>query len=230
MKTPGPQGLKKKNASARERTYAFIKSHVLSGGFSPGERLTEESLAGRLGVSRTPVREALHKLELEGLIEPLETRGFCVPRGSRDEVEELFDLRAILEGYTLRLVCETIDEEALAQLSGFVDKAEAALRDQKSDEIFQWNTRFHDQLQSLVAHKGRLYSLIVNMRKYVLRYRKDTLYRLDASKRTVDGHHRILLALRLGDPDLCERVMRQHIQQAKEDALVNLSAGRGSAS
>ncbi|MCJ7829824.1 MAG: GntR family transcriptional regulator, partial [Desulfobacterales bacterium] len=174
--------------------------------------------------------EALHKLELEGLIEPLETRGFCVPRGSRDEVEELFDLRAILEGYTLRLVCEAIDEETLAQLGGFVEKAEAALREQKSDEIFNWNTRFHDKLQSLVAHKGRLYSLIVNMRKYVLRYRKDTLHRLEAGKRTVDGHHRILLALRLGDADLCERVMRQHIQQAKEDALANLSAGQEAAS
>ncbi len=65
--------------SVRERTYEHLKSVILSGRFRPGERLAEEHLAEELGVSRTPVREALHKLEQDGLIEPLESRGFCIP-------------------------------------------------------------------------------------------------------------------------------------------------------
>lgn len=208
-----------KSVPVREWAYNHLKSDVLSGHFNPGERLTEEHLAKTLGVSRTPVREALHKLELEGLIKQLETRGFCVSRDSRDEIEELFDIRASLEGYALRLICKDISEETLEQLNEYIEKAEDAFKRKRTDEIFRWNTQFHDKLYSLVAHKRRFYSLIANMRQYVLRYRKDTLHYFKAAKRTIDGHRKIILALRLKDPYVCEWVMRQHIQEAKEDAL-----------
>ena len=78
-----PSGKHKKSVpSVREKTYEHLKSVILSGRFRPGERLAEEHLAEELGVSRTPVREALHKLEQDGLIEPLESRGFCIPHDS----------------------------------------------------------------------------------------------------------------------------------------------------
>jgi len=190
---------------------------------SPGERLGEEHLAKVLGVSRTPVREALHKLGSEGLIKPRTKRGFIVSRDSREEMEELFELRSILEGYTLRVICQTISDETFKRLSEFVQNAEEALRRKKISEVFKWNTRFHDTLHELVANKTRLYRLIVNMRKYVLRHRKDTLRYPDGGRRTVEGHQKILMALKLRDPDLCERIMREHIQEAKEDALQSLS-------
>jgi len=202
----------------RERAYEFLKSSVLSGHLNPGERLTEEHLAKRLGVSRTPVREALHKLESEGLIKALETRGFIVSRDSKDEVEELFELRAILEGYALRIISERISEEDLERLNGFIERAENALKRERIEEVFKWNTKFHDTLHGIVVEKKRLHRLLVNIRKYVLRYRRDTLQYPDGGKRTVDGHRKILLALRLRDPDLCERMMREHIQEAKVDA------------
>ena len=210
---------RKNGISVREKTYDYLKSNILSGRFVPGERLAEEHLAEELGVSRTPVREALHKLEQEGLIEPLESRGFCVPHDSPEEIEDLFDIRTVLEGYTLKIICERITDEQIEKLEKMIDKAEDALRRKRIDEVFQWNTQFHDTLHSLVADKRRFHSLIVNMRKYVLRYRKDTLQNLGAGKRTMDGHRQILLALKLKDPELCERVMRIHIRQSKEDAL-----------
>jgi DNA-binding GntR family transcriptional regulator len=208
--------------SVRERAYEFLKSSVLSGQFSPGERLTEEHLAKKLGVSRTPVREALHKLESEGLIKPLETRGFIVSRDSKDEVEELFELRAILEGYALRIISERISEEDLKQLEGLIAGAEDALRRKRMEEVFKWNTKFHDTLHGIVVDKKRLHRLLVNIRKYVLRYRRDTLQYPDGGKRAVEGHRKILLTLRLKDPDLCERMMREHIQEAKLDAEQSL--------
>ena len=106
-----------------------------------------------------------------------------------------------------------------AMLEEIIEKADDALRRKRIDEVFQWNTQFHDTLHSLVADKRRFHSLIVNMRKYVLRYRKDTLQNLGAAKRARDGHRQILLALKLKEPELCERVMRTHIRQSKEDAL-----------
>ncbi|MDP3096693.1 MAG: GntR family transcriptional regulator [Syntrophales bacterium] len=210
---------KKNGISAREKTYDYLKTNILSGHFIPGERLAEEHLAEELGVSRTPVREALHKLEQEGLIEPLESRGFRVPQDSPEEIEDLFDIRTVLEGYTLKIICERITDEQMAMLEEIIGKADDALRRKRIDEVFQWNTQFHDTLHSLVADKRRFHSLIVNMRKYVLRYRKDTLRNLGAAKRAIDGHRQILLALKLKEPELCERVMRTHIRQSKEDAL-----------
>ncbi|MHB8910269.1 MAG: GntR family transcriptional regulator [Syntrophales bacterium] len=209
----------KNGISVRERTYEYLKSSIFTGRFTSGERLTEEHLAEELGVSRTPVREALHKLEQDGLIEPLESRGFCIPRDSAEEIEDLFELRTVLEGYTLKIICERITEEQIAMLEGIVNKADDAMKRKKIEEVFQWNTQFHDTLHNLVADKRRFHSLIVNMRKYVLRYRKDTLQHLGAAKRASDGHRQILLSLKLKDADLCERVMRIHIRQSKEDAL-----------
>jgi DNA-binding GntR family transcriptional regulator len=209
---------------ARERTYENLKSAVLSGRFSPGERLTEEHLAEALGVSRTPVREALHKLESEGLIKPLPTRGFYVSRESGEEMKDLFELRCVLEAYALRLVCPRMNEEVFHQLQDFIEKAEDAFQRKDNEEIFHWNTRFHDALNDVVAHKPRLHQLIADMRKFVLRYRKDTLHYLSGAKRSIDGHRKILLALRLQDPDICERVMREHVQEAMEDALQTAEA------
>ncbi len=217
-KLPLRKTSQKNSIPVREMAYEFLKSSVLSGHFNPGERLTEEHLAKKLGVSRTPVREALHKLESEGLIKPLETRGFIVSRDSKDEVEELFELRAILEGYALRIISERISEEGLKQLGKLIAGAEDGLRRKRMEEVFKWNTKFHDTLHGIVVDKKRLHRLLVNIRKYVLRYRRDTLQYPDGGKRAVDGHRKILLALRLRDPDLCERMMREHIQEAKVDA------------
>jgi DNA-binding GntR family transcriptional regulator len=133
-------------------------------------------------------------------------------------VEELFELRAILEGYALRIISERISKEDLERLNGFIERAENALKRERIEEVFKWNTKFHDTLHGIVVEKKRLHRLLVNIRKYVLRYRRDTLQYPDGGKRTVDGHRKILLALRLKDPDLCERMMREHIQEAKVDA------------
>jgi len=212
-----------KTIPVRKRVYEHLKAAILSGRLSPEERLTEEHLAEMLGVSRTPVREALYKLESEGLIQPLETRGFIVSGDSKEAVEELFEIRAILEGYTLRIISEKISEENLQRLSGFIEKAETALQAHQMNEVFKWNTQFHDTLHELVSDTARLYRMIVDMRKQVLRYRKDTLQSPEGARRTLDGHRKILLALRLKDPDLCERTMREHIKLAKEDALQTLT-------
>jgi DNA-binding GntR family transcriptional regulator len=209
----------KSGVSVREKTYEYLKAGIFSGRFRPGERLAEEHLAEELGVSRTPVREALHKLEQDGLIEPLESRGFCIPSDSPEEIEDLFELRTVLEGYTLKIICGRITDEQVTILEGIVEKADDALRRKRIDEVFQWNTLFHDTLHGMVADKRRFHSLIVNMRKYVLRYRKDTLQYLGAANRAGEGHRQILLALKLKDPELCDRVMRNHIRQSKEDAL-----------
>ena len=199
--------------------YEDIRRPIVDMKLKPGERIKIEGLAHKLGVSRTPVREALHKLELEGLVKPLETRGFCVSLDSVEEVEEIFEIRAILEGYALRSVCQNISEKEIEKLNQFVDKAEAALKDKKREDVFKYNTDFHDMIHGLLFRKNRLVSLMVDMRKYVLRYRKNTLGYLNGAQRSIDGHKKLILALKLKDPTLCEQMMREHVYEAKEDAI-----------
>lgn len=206
----------------RERAYEHLKASILSGRYNPGERLTEEKLAKELGISRTPIREALYKLESEGLITPLETRGFVTAQDSKSEVAEIFEIRGVLEGYALRIICGRIDDARIAQLDEIVGRAEAAVASGNNDQLFECNTDFHDLLNELLSDRHRLYEMMVNLRQYVLRYRRTTLRFPEGGRRTVDGHRKILLALRLRDPDLCERVMREHIQQAERDALQSL--------
>jgi len=223
QKTTAQLKAPKKSIPVREWAYNNLKSDVLAGRFEPGERLTEEHLASGLGVSRTPVREALHKLASEGLVQPLESRGFCVAIDSREEIEDLFDIRAALEGYAIRIICEHISAPDIERLNGFIDKAEDALRRKALDEIFKYNTQFHDALHGVVPNKSRFKSLIADTRKYVLRYRKDSLHYLEGAKKTIGGHRKLLLAISLKDPDLCERMMREHIKEAKEEALHTIS-------
>ncbi len=219
----------KNSVPVREKVYERLKGAILAGRLNPEERLTEEHLAEKMGVSRTPIREALHKLESEGLIKALETRGFIVPPDSREEVEELFDIRAVLEGYALRVICERTSGGSLEKLSACLERAERALDRNRINDVFKWNTQFHDTLHGMVTEREKLHRMMVEMRQHVLRYRKNTLQHPDAGRRTLDGHRKILLALRLKDPDLCERTMREHIHQAKEDALLTLYPDKESA-
>ena len=204
--------------SVREKTYSLLRKQLLTGQFSPNQRLTEESLAKKLGVSRTPVREALHKLELEGLVKTAGARGFCVPDDSAEDMDELFEIRAILEGHALACVCKMITEKEIHSLEKLVRQAEHAFESENLALVFEYNTQFHDLLYGLIlSKKPRLLSLIEDMRGYVLRYRKHTLVHVKGARRSIAGHKKILLALGLGDPSLCEHIMRNHVYEAKED-------------
>lgn len=206
--------------SVRKKTHQLLRRRLLVGDLHPGQRLTEESLARDLGVSRTPVREALHKLELEGLVEPAGARGFRVPAGSLAEVNELFEIRAVMEGHALACLAGIIDDENLERLAKLIDAAEDACSRGELLSVFEYNTRFHDLLYSLLMGRyPRLHSMIEDMRDYVVRYRKNTLLTLDSARRSIDGHKKIIMALNLADEGLCEQVMRNHVLEARQDTL-----------
>jgi len=222
MQSAGKEASRPKKTPVREIVYLRMKEMILSGELQPGERLAEEHLAERLGVSRTPVREALHRLATEGLISCLPTRGFKVSGDSKEEMEEVFELRSVLEAYALKVACQRISEEGLEVLENYIAEAQRAYERGDIEGVFHWNTLFHDYINDLVSHRPRFHGLIADLRKYVLRYRRHTLHYFSGAKRSIEGHRKIMLALRLGDPDVCERVMRDHVKEAMEDALSEL--------
>jgi len=210
----------KRPLSVREKTYRLLKKQILTGQLCPNKRLTEESLAKKFGVSRTPVRDALHKLELEGLVKVAGARGFCVPEDSVADMSELFEIRAVLEGHALACICKMITQENIESLKELVHSSEQAFLSGKLEQVFDDNTRFHDLLYGLLAsQKPRLFSIIEDMREYVLRYRKNTLTHHEGVERSINGHKKILMALDLRDPLLCESIMRKHVHEAKKDTI-----------
>lgn len=209
-----------------EKTYTRLKAYVLSGRIEPGGRIHQEMCAEVLNVSRTPVREALQRLASEGLVERNEDRGFRVVQLSVDELEELFDMRSVLEAFAMRLICQRITEETLDQLTRTIDESEAALKRQNPDGIFQANTAFHNTLYSLIQDRKRFLSMLSNMKDHILRYRKQTLMHFDRAQKSINAHKKIVFALKTKDPNLTEYLMRVHIQESKEDALeINFGIG-----
>jgi DNA-binding GntR family transcriptional regulator len=198
----------------RERAYSRLRALVLSGRIAPGQRLAEEHLAKEFGISRTPIREALHKLGSEGLITSVSTRGFATFRDSQAEMVEFNDLRAALEGYALRVICGRLTEGQLQRLERTVQMTEDALRRQRLGDVSRWNTQFHAALHEMISDKHRLYRQLVTMRQYACRYRENAQPEPESGRWTVEGHRRILMALRFHDADLCECAMRDHIQQS----------------
>jgi DNA-binding GntR family transcriptional regulator len=140
-------------------------------------------------------------------------------------MSELFEIRAVLEGYALSFLCRTISEDDVCRLNECITRAEHGVSEEKLELVFEYNTKFHDLLYQMVREKRpRLFSLIEDMRDYILRYRKDTLGTLRAAKRSIFGHKKILMALDLKDPVLCEQVMRAHIYEAEADTAYVSSA------
>jgi DNA-binding GntR family transcriptional regulator len=213
----------------RERVYWYLRSAILSGSILPEGRLVEEVVARELGVSRTPVREALHKLEREGVIEHFPNRGFAVARETESQVAEIFEIRAVLEGYILRIACENATDNFLSELKSLIKEAERCFTESKIEELHRINTMFHDQIIHQVSGRERLKSLVKDLREYVLRYRMATLRFPGGSERTLRGHEKIILALETRDPDLCERIMRAHIEGAKTDAIRHMMKKKTSA-
>ena len=208
-----------KTPTVREKAYNYVKDLILSNQLQSGQKLNQERIANQLRISRTPIREALHRLRSEGLVTTSGAGGFRVYRLSLAELEELFDIRSMLEGYLIRSACKNIPDAEIERLSEYIRGSEKAIQNRESDGIYKYNTKFHDTFQHYSKDKHRTNNIIANMKEHMLKYRKNTLYYLDIAKRTIAGHKKIILALQTRDPDLCEYMMRKHIMDAKDNAI-----------
>lgn len=208
----------------REWAYGRLKEGILSGVLAPGTRLVEAKLAEEIQVSRTPIREALHKLELEGLVRPRARRGFVVDQLTREDAEEIMDLRELLECHATRRAARRVDGGTLRRLQDLVRRAEGYLARGDLDSVFRLNTTFHDLINQ-AAGSRRLSAMIDDLRKHVLRLRTETLRVRGEGRKSIAGHQRVLDALARRDAEVAARVMAEHVDEARQ-AILKLM-GRG---
>ena len=208
----------------REAVYRHLKDLLLSGRFAPGERLSEPLLAQELGVSRTPVREALMRLAEEGLVELVPGRGARVRVFAPEEVEEVYGVRALLEGEAAR-------EAALRAMPWELDALEERLRaiDEASPEDYPEQMRrdleFHRALVRLSGNKTlyRLYEDLLSSLALV----RSALPTLSQEETTRKEHRAILEALRRRDPEGAKRAVEAHVFRFRDLVVGRLRKGGG---
>ena len=194
----------------RDVVFNTLRQAILKGELEPGERLMEIQLAERLGVSRTPIREAIRKLELEGLVLMVPRKGAEVARISEKSLREVLEVRRSLEELAIELACQKITDEQIGEL----EAAEAVFAEavQKGDPmtIAESDESYHDVIYQ-ATENGRLVQILNNLREQMYRYRLE--YIKDADKRhiLVVEHEHIIRAEKSRNIAEAKQAMREHI-------------------
>jgi DNA-binding GntR family transcriptional regulator len=200
------------------QVYEKLKRAIVHGELKPASRIVETRLAVALGISRTPVREAIHKLERERFIERLPHGGFSVLGLSRQDIVETFGIRSVLEGYAARLAALNYEPDDLKPLEAKIDEFERRLRRKKLKGLPEVNTQFHDLLYGL-SRSPRLVGMIDALRDHIFRFRQIIL-RDEQQARVSNEDHRLILAhIRLRDAEGVERLVREHIVRGQKMVL-----------
>lgn len=205
------------DTSLRSSAYEKIKDLILSGALRPMERITEEQVAEKLQLSRTPVREAFGLLAAEGLIVVIPKRGSFVSQLSINDILEIYQIRAPLECMAVRNAAESLTDEDLAELQLLVEQ-QSKLEPGDAEESLRLSIAFHDIINRSTKNK-RLEALLKQLQSQVHRVRAlwpSTPLRL---KDTWREHAELLKALKDRDADTAERLMWDHLEKARATTL-----------
>jgi DNA-binding GntR family transcriptional regulator len=205
-------GLLVRNASAAATQ--LIRQAIVDGRLAPGQRLKEEELARELGISRTPVREALLVLQAEGLVDAAPNRGAAVRAHDAADLDDLYQLRALLEGYAARRAASRISLEQIARLWGSCDRFDT-ISDRDVRELVKENLLFHNTILE-VAGSARAISMVRKVIELPLVYKSYIWYSPDQKRISAHYHRQITKAIEAGDAERAELVMKEHVFEARD--------------
>lgn len=201
------------NLPTRDLVLRKLRGAILAGRFEPGQRLLERDLVERMGVSRTPIREALRKLELEGLVTTVPYRGPVVTRPTVDDARAVYEVRAALEGQAVALFTQRTTDGGIEQLRAHVAAAERAVRRSNAQGVLDANNAFHDVLASGCGN-ALLQSMLTNLRDRIVLLRVESLSYPGRRPRSVAEHRAIVRMIARRDADGAKRLTEQHVMHA----------------
>lgn len=207
----------------RELVCENIRQAIIDGTFSPGERLMEIQLADEMGVSRTPVREAIRKLELEGFVVMIPRRGTYVADISIKDITEIYEVRTSLDILAAGLAAERITDEELATLNGYLLKISQYVASMDMEKIVELDTAFHDVLYT-ASRNERLSSIINNLREQLTGIRGRSMSYPGRLIETMDEHRNLVDAIAARDVERAQHAARVHIENAEHTLLRSLTA------
>lgn len=208
-----------------DRALLALRERILSGAFAEGAPLRQDALAAELGISRIPVREALRQLEAEGLVTFSPHCGAVVSTLSIEEMEELFEMRALLESELLRRAVPRLTEADHDRADAILEAYEAAF---EAGDVAEWgalNWRFHSTLLA-AADRPLTLGVVANLHDQSERYTRMQLALTHGELRASDEHHRIAAAARAGDADEAASLIRRHVLDAGRSLIEFLRVHR----
>ena len=219
----GLHGMKKAlvitdSPTIRKKVHNYVREQILSGNIGPHERLIETKLAKEIGTSRTPVREALHNLELEGLIQSVPRVGYTVKPLNPTEVQEICAIRVVIEGLAATWAMEKAYTKLMTELKKNIAKTEETIARGEIRAFVDLDGQFHEIIARLSGSE-RLLELAQALRRHMLRYRVESIYSADNVCRALQGHKGILAAFEKGDPEGVGQAIRLHLDQSKADIV-----------
>ena len=205
----------------RDVVFNTLRQAILRGELKPGERLMEIALANRLGVSRTPVREAIRMLELEGLVIMIPRRGAQVAQITEQDLNDVLEVRLGLEELAVRFACERITDEEIKALGLAVKEFEKKMSNNELSAQAEADVKFHEIIYG-ATHNRRLVQIINNIREQMYRYRIEYLKDVESRKTLVKEHYEICDALKRRDAESAVEKMCIHIRNQQEAILRSL--------
>ena len=200
----------------RDVVFNTLRKAILKGELKPGERLMEIALAERLGVSRTPVREAMRKLELEGLVVMIPRRGAQgVANITEKDLNDVLEVRMALENLSIENACKKMTEEQLAELKKAAKVFEATMEDGNLVKLAEADVAFHEVIYQSSDNR-RLNQVLNNLREQIYRYRVEYLKEEETRKLLVKEHDEIYEAIRNRDVKTAQEISYQHIENQRE--------------
>ena len=194
----------------RDVVFNTLRQAILRGELKPGERLMEIQLANKLGVSRTPIREAIRKLELEGLVLMIPRRGAEVAEITEKSLRDVLEVRGALEELAVKLACQKITDEQIAELRVAEKEFEQALNSGDVTVYAEADVKFHDVIYHATDNQ-RLIQLLFNLREQMYRYRVEYLKREEAHGTLLMEHKKIIETIANRDMDAAVDAVCQHI-------------------
>lgn len=203
-----------KPVSIRERVYGVVREDILNGRFSPGERMVETRLAEEIHTSRTPIREALHMLEREGLLKSIPRVGYRVRELKWEEVEEICEIRKVNEVLAARWAMRYITPSELRALELNLEVSETSVRNGEWMSFVERDAEFHE-IFVRASGSDRLLELCQLLRRHMLRYRMESLHQPETALEVIRGHRRILECIRRKDDAGVEKAIGDHLEFSK---------------
>jgi len=207
-----------------QKVYRILKTRIIKGNLKPGEKLLENKIAERLGVSRTPVREALRELRAEGFVETSPNRAIIVSTIAFDEILDLLQVRGVLEGLAANIAAKKINPKKIENFNKIINQMKHYtgndLVSQKSILDFtRLDIEFHDLILNICGNKW-LIQMHNNLKNHIKRFRIRSFSVPGTFSKSLNEHCKILDALKKGDSELAEKLSRIHMENAYKNIFI----------
>ncbi len=213
----------------RDVVFQTLRSAILTGELKPGERLMEIHLSKRLGVSRTPVRDALRMLEAEGLVTNVPRKGAVVAEISEKGLKDVLEVRRALDSFCAFLACERISDEEKEHLKEALSDFREAVASKDNERIAHSDVAFHDIIIKATGN-DRMVAIINNLAEQMYRYRYEYIKDVTQHERLISEHERLMNAILEGNAHEASEASREHIDHQEQSILNQLhkQSGQGS--